>query len=222
MCFPDDVDIDDEGNIYMSDLTYAGIWKITPDGKAGVWCDHQLLNWEHWYPTPLGINVLVLDNEQENIYFATSSGSTSLVGKVPVREDGTAGEPVIVSRGHASFDGIEIDKEGYLYLSELSNDEIVVIDPLSANPLGADLPPRLHIANKTRPRRRWMAPVASPFATGFSTRHNWVMGTPTPTRPSWPFEAFSNRPGAGRNRVQRLDCSRKRVSSTSPRRKSVG
>jgi len=180
MCFPDDVDIDDEGNVYVSDLTYAGIWKITPDGKAAMWCDHQLLNWEHWYPSPLGINVLVLDDEQENIYFATSSGSASLVGKVPIKEHGTAGEPVIVSRGHASFDGIEIDEEEYLYLSELSNDEIVVIDPLSTNPLGPDLPPRLHIANKAT------APLDGPCSLVlrdgilYSTQLGW--GNPNPDK----------------------------------------
>ena len=35
-CFPDDVDIDDQGNVYMTDLTYAGIWKISPDGKRST------------------------------------------------------------------------------------------------------------------------------------------------------------------------------------------
>ena len=45
-CFPDDVDIDDQGNVYMSDLTYAGIWKISPDGKkVDLWSADPLLNW---------------------------------------------------------------------------------------------------------------------------------------------------------------------------------
>ena len=29
-CFPDDVDIDEQGNVYMTDLTYAGIWTRRP------------------------------------------------------------------------------------------------------------------------------------------------------------------------------------------------
>ena len=32
-CFPDDVAIDSQGNVYLTDLTYSGIWKISPDGK---------------------------------------------------------------------------------------------------------------------------------------------------------------------------------------------
>ena len=29
-CFPDDVDIDEQGNVYITDLTYAGIWTRRP------------------------------------------------------------------------------------------------------------------------------------------------------------------------------------------------
>ena len=44
-CFPDDVAIDDVGNIYLADLTYAGIWKITLDGRVTLWSEHPLLHW---------------------------------------------------------------------------------------------------------------------------------------------------------------------------------
>lgn len=30
-CYPDDVAIDSSGNVYMTDLTYSGIWEISPD-----------------------------------------------------------------------------------------------------------------------------------------------------------------------------------------------
>lgn len=46
-CMPDDVDIDDAGNIYVSDLTYSCIWKITPDRKVTLWSAHRLLNWSN-------------------------------------------------------------------------------------------------------------------------------------------------------------------------------
>jgi hypothetical protein len=32
-CFPDDVAIDSQSNVYLTDLTYSAIWKIWPDGK---------------------------------------------------------------------------------------------------------------------------------------------------------------------------------------------
>jgi hypothetical protein len=32
-CFPHGVAVDSNGNLYMADLTYSAIWKISPDGK---------------------------------------------------------------------------------------------------------------------------------------------------------------------------------------------
>ena len=45
-CYPDDVATDSGGNVYVTDLTYSGIWKISPDGKkVDLWSAHPLLNW---------------------------------------------------------------------------------------------------------------------------------------------------------------------------------
>jgi sugar lactone lactonase YvrE len=48
---------------------------------------------------------------------------------VLIKDDGTAGKAVIHSTGHCLFDGIEIDDEGYIYASEPSINQIVVISP---------------------------------------------------------------------------------------------
>lgn len=129
MCWPDDIDIDDAGNLYLSDLTYAGIWKISPAGEATMWSDHPLLNWsaEPYSGWAVGVNVLVLDNEQKNIYAATDGDPVVL--RIPIESDGSAGEPVVISSGHTAFDGIEIDEEGYIYVSEILRDEIWVLSP---------------------------------------------------------------------------------------------
>lgn len=127
VCFPDDVDIDNAGNIYVSDLTYAGIWKISPDGKVKLWSGDPLLNWSERI-LPLGINVLVLDKAQKNIYAATTTIEGRII-KIPIKKDGSAGKAVIHSRGHTYFDGIEIDDEGYIYASEPGINQIVVISP---------------------------------------------------------------------------------------------
>ena len=139
-CFPDDVDIDDSGNIYVTDLTYSGIWKITPDGQVSMWSDHPLLNWSAtpYGGAPLGVNVLVLDQQQKNIYAATDGDP--MVLRIPIQDDGSAGEPVIISRGHTPFDGIELDEEGNIYLSEILRNEIMVLSP--------DGSQRIIIANK--------------------------------------------------------------------------
>lgn len=127
-CGPDDVDIDKKGNIYLTDLTYSGIWKISPDGKTvTMWCDDPLLNWGD-SPLCLGVNVAVLDKEEKNIFAATSTQPGRIV-KIPIKENGTAGQAVIHSSGHCSFDGIEIDDEGYIYASEPGFNQVVVISP---------------------------------------------------------------------------------------------
>ena len=128
-CFPDDVAIDDVGNIYLTDLTYAGIWKITLDGRVTLWSEHPLLHWSTtpYSGFPLGVNVLALDAGQRNIYAATSGDP--LVLRIPIQSDGSAGEPIVVSRGHSLLDGIALDEEGNIYVSEIFRNEIIGLSP---------------------------------------------------------------------------------------------
>lgn len=129
-CFPDDVEIDSQGNVYLTDLTYAGIWKISPDGKEVVmWSADPLLNWsvQPYSGFPLGVNVLVMDSEEKNIYAATDGDP--MVVKIPINDDGTAGKAEALSRGHSPFDGIELDDKGNIYVSEILRNEIWVLSP---------------------------------------------------------------------------------------------
>ena len=41
-CYPDDVAIDSSGNVYMTDLTYSGIWKSLPMGQRSTCGRHTL------------------------------------------------------------------------------------------------------------------------------------------------------------------------------------
>src|SRR6202162_5135525 len=112
-CFPDDVAIDSRGNVYMTDLTYSAIWKISPDGKkVDLWAAHPLLNWspKPYSGFPLGVNDLVLDKQEKNIYAVTDGDP--MVLRIPIKEDGTAGEPVAVPNGYSAFDGIEVETKG--------------------------------------------------------------------------------------------------------------
>jgi len=128
-CWPDDVAIDNAGNIYLTDLTYSGIWKISPDGKeVTMWSDDPFLNWLSDPVLPLGVNVAVLDKDQKNLYAATTTRDGRIV-KIPINADGSAGKAQPYSRGHTWFDGIEIDDEGYIYASEPGANQIVVIPP---------------------------------------------------------------------------------------------
>ncbi len=128
-CFPDDVTIDKTGNVYLTDMTYPGIWKISPDGKKVVlWSNDPLLGWLHDPILPLGVNAIILDKDQKNIYTDTTTLDGKIL-KIPIKDDGSAGAPQVYSRGHTWFDGIEIDEEGYVYGSMPGANEIVIIPP---------------------------------------------------------------------------------------------
>ena len=114
----------------MTDLTYSGIWKISPDGKkVDLWSAHPLLNWspKPYSGFPLGVNDLVLDKQQKNIYAVTDGDP--LVLRIPIKDDGTAGEPVALPYGFSAFDGIELDAKGNIYVSELLLNQIWVLSP---------------------------------------------------------------------------------------------
>lgn len=144
-CFPDDVALDKDGNIYLTDLTYSCIWKISPDGKkVSMWSDDPLINWSD--PSlPMGANPIVIDKQNKNIYVATTTMDGRIV-RIPIKEDGTAGKAELVSRGHTYFDGLEIDEEGYIYAAESSTsiNQIIVIPPNTIGWLG--MTPRKVIA----------------------------------------------------------------------------
>lgn len=140
-CYPDDVAVDSHGNVYMTDLTYAGIWKISPDGKqVDLWSAHSLLNWSSrpYSGLPLGVNDLVLDKAEQNIYAVTDGDP--MVLRIPIKADGTAGDPVILPTGFSAFDGITLDGRGNLYVSEILLNQIWVLSP--------DGSQRVLIANK--------------------------------------------------------------------------
>lgn len=129
-CYPDDVAIDSTGNVYMTDLTYAGIWKISPDGKrVDLWSAHSLLNWSSkpYSGLPLGVNDLALDKQEKNIYAVTDGDP--MVLRIPIRDDGTAGDPIELPSGFSALDGIELDSKGNMYVSEILLNQIWVLSP---------------------------------------------------------------------------------------------
>jgi sugar lactone lactonase YvrE len=129
-CFPDDVDVDDQGNVYMTDLTYAGIWKISPDGKkVDLWSADPLLNWspQPYSGFPIGVNDLAIAPDGKSIY-AVTDGDPMLV-KVPIQSDGTAGKVTVVARGFSPFDGIAFDDKANIYVSEILRSELWVLSP---------------------------------------------------------------------------------------------
>ena len=145
-CFPHDVAVDSKGNVYMADVTYSAIWKISPDGKkVDLWSAHSLLNWP---PSPysgfyVGVSALALDTGEKNIYAVTMGNP--MVLRIPLKEDGSAGEPQTLSSGYSLLDGVVLDAKGNIYISEVLRNEIWVLSPDGsqrvqiANPANAPL-----------------------------------------------------------------------------------
>jgi sugar lactone lactonase YvrE len=146
-CFPHDVAVDSQLNVYMADITYSAIWKISPDGKkVHLWSAHSLLNWP---PNPysgfyLGVSALVLDAREKNIYAVTMGNP--MVLRIPIKEDGSAGEPqALQPSGYSLLDGVVLDARGNIYVSEVLRNEIWVLSPDGsqriqiANPANAPL-----------------------------------------------------------------------------------
>ena len=128
-CFPDDVAVDSQGNLYVTDLTLSGIWKVSPDGRYVLWSAHPLLLWPPapYYVLPEGANDLVLDAAERNLYVATDGDPAIL--RIPIAADGSAGTPVVVARDLSPLDGIELDELGNIYVSEILRNEISVFSP---------------------------------------------------------------------------------------------
>ena len=71
--------------------------------------------------------MILLDKQQKNIYAVTDGDP--MVLRIPIKNDGTAGEPVPLPSGYSAFDGIELDGKGNIYVSEIMLNQIWVLSP---------------------------------------------------------------------------------------------
>jgi sugar lactone lactonase YvrE len=124
VCFPDDIAIDAHGDLFVTDLTLSGIWKIAPGGRFSLWCADPLLQGtaKPGAARPDGANDLVLDASGQNLYVATDGYPAIL--RIPIRADGSAGPAVAVASDLSPLDGIELDDVGNIYVSETYRSEI--------------------------------------------------------------------------------------------------
>jgi sugar lactone lactonase YvrE len=52
-----------------------------------------------------------------------------MVLRIPIRDDGTAGDPIELPSGFSALDGIELDSKGNMYVSEILLNQIWVLSP---------------------------------------------------------------------------------------------
>lgn len=130
--FPDDLAIDDDGNVFVTDSFNGTIWKVAPDGEAGIWASSPLFLGRPDAPAVVihdfGAVGVAFDKHKENLYVANLDEGAIL--KVAVSEDGSAGDisVFVADPDLVGADGIAFDKKGTLYAGVHTQDRIARID----------------------------------------------------------------------------------------------
>lgn len=124
-CYLDDPAIGPDGMVYVSDLSFSGIWRFKGgDADPELWSKDNLFD-----PgvAPLsgfgvGVNGISVSPKGDAIFAVT--GGNPMIVKVPINADGSAGPAAKVAFGYDNMDGIEVDGEGNFYVTEATRHEL--------------------------------------------------------------------------------------------------
>lgn len=119
MIAPNDLAIDDDGNIYVTDVILGAVWRMSPEGHGGytvqLWVIDPLLagNGISGQGIPLGANGIAYHDGRIHVAVTERAHIVSF----DVLNDGSAG-PAEIYAAHPSLftiDGITVDHEGTVY-----------------------------------------------------------------------------------------------------------
>jgi len=117
---------DDRGNLFVTDSTLGGIWKVSRNREVELWTTSNLLIWWGDPTGPFGANGIAY--REGMLYVAVTDagygllpdlrGSNYPVVTVPILEGGSAGQPQAFLRDNLVLapDGLGLDHFGYLYV----------------------------------------------------------------------------------------------------------
>lgn len=125
---------DTSGNVYVSDSFNGIVQKVGPaGGPSTIWAQdppptpaHPPVLTPNGFP-PFGANGIEFNPAQTIMYVANTANDT--IVQVPVKADGTAGTPTVLTNSINGADGIAVDGQGNIWVCANQSDEIVVIDP---------------------------------------------------------------------------------------------
>jgi len=121
---PDDVTVDAQGNLYVSDRGRDEVWRFNPDGSGGVawWTSPPVEGAQQYAPTGLAYNaanesILITDSSLNIIYRVSLNGENT---EIVYQHGDRPNAPV--------FDGITAAPDGTIYVAALGQDGIARVD----------------------------------------------------------------------------------------------
>jgi sugar lactone lactonase YvrE len=128
IAFPNALAVDHRGNLYVTDSIRGAVWRLSGDGDAELWIEHEALaGTAVLNPFPLGANGIAYSRGR--LYVANPEKMQ--VVEIPISRSGAAGAPSIVHAfdGPTDFvDGVTMDVLGNLYVLLPATSELVRID----------------------------------------------------------------------------------------------
>ena len=167
---PNDIDFDQNGNLYLTDSFQATIWRIPAGGgQPQIWFQDSRLD------TPFGANGLRLSPDNTKIYFAVTADGVGpfgnfLGGKIytlPLVDSPAAGDLQIFYQYNGEApDGIAFGKSGNLYVALAApfNSGVSILSP-NAN----------EVARLTNPAGSPIFPYDSPANVAFSKQGSLLL-----------------------------------------------
>lgn len=129
--FPNDLSFDAAGNLFVTEPFLGKVWKITPQGSAGVWSDSPLLAGNPTNPALtvhlFGADGIAFDRGDKNLYVGNLDAGT--IVRIPVNANGSAGTASVwvADARLKGCDGIAFDAAGNLYVAVNGQDQLLKI-----------------------------------------------------------------------------------------------
>ncbi len=170
MTFPNDLTIDHNGDIYVTDTVAGTVWRIAKHGEPELWASDPLLEGTgaFGFGFPIGANGIAIDHKTVIV----ANPEKGLLARVPIEKDGNAGQVTLLAQSPllVGADGIALDVHADIYVvAGLLNLVVVVrtdgsIDILATEADGLNQPATLAFGSGQRDNQTLFVTNFSIFA----------------------------------------------------------